>query len=249
MRRNRLLVGLVGAGLTVAVGVPVGWSLADHPTDPAPLHPGLATALAGPSGAASAGSSAGSPAPGPTAVTSSAASSSGPAQPGSPGVATTVPVSRVGGQSLPVPDRPVRLQIAGIGVDAPVVAVGVDADGEVSIPENVGTLGWYQWSAAPNYPGGSVVIVGHVDSAQQGDGALFRLKTLGAGAVVVVRTADASYTYRVVSRQEYAKTSVPWPALFSTAGAPRLTLVTCGGPFDRATLSYLDNVVVTAVPQ
>jgi hypothetical protein len=36
--------------------------------------------------------------------------------------------------------------------------------------------------------------------------------------------------------------------LFSGTGAPRLTLITCGGSFDAARRSYRENVVVTAVP-
>jgi hypothetical protein len=35
---------------------------------------------------------------------------------------------------------------------------------------------------------------------------------------------------------------------FARGGAPRLTLITCTGPFDRRTDGYRDNLVVTAVP-
>lgn len=31
-------------------------------------------------------------------------------------------------------------------------------------------------------------------------------------------------------------------------GSPRLTLITCGGPFDAEARHYRDNIVVTAVP-
>jgi hypothetical protein len=36
---------------------------------------------------------------------------------------------------------------------------------------------------------------------------------------------------------------------FARDGAVRLTLITCGGPFDQDTRHYRDNVVVTAVPE
>jgi hypothetical protein len=52
----------------------------------------------------------------------------------------------------------------------------------------------------------------------------------------------------VVAREEYDKTKIPLAKYFATDGAPRLTLITCGGPFNEATGHYRDNVVVTAVP-
>ena len=36
--------------------------------------------------------------------------------------------------------------------------------------------------------------------------------------------------------------------VFDTSGAPRLSLVTCGGVFNSQTGHYLDNVIVTATP-
>jgi sortase (surface protein transpeptidase) len=93
------------------------------------------------------------------------------------------------------------------------------------------------------------VLVGHVDSATEGTGAFFRLATVPAGARVTVTVrGDRRLVYRVVGRELFAKSAVPLDTLFARTGAPRLTLITCGGPFDPAALSYRDNVVLTAVP-
>jgi hypothetical protein len=46
----------------------------------------------------------------------------------------------------------------------------------------------------------------------------------------------------------YVKADGLPPELFSAGGAPRLVLITCGGPFDPTTGSYLDNIVVFAAP-
>jgi hypothetical protein len=54
-----------------------------------------------------------------------------------------------------------------------------------------------------------------------------------------------SFSYRVTARNSYNKNGLP-PALFATDGPARLVLITCGGSFDRSTLSYQDNVVVCA---
>jgi hypothetical protein len=143
---------------------------------------------------------------------------------------------------------PTLLRLPALQVSAPVVAVGVAADGQMAIPDDIRTVGWYRWSALPGAARGSTVIAGHVDSATQGLGSLFRLRTVRAGAAVLLRTADGrTHRYHVVALQSYLKTQVPLASVFSLTGAPRLVIVTCGGAFDRETRSYESNIVVTAV--
>jgi hypothetical protein len=52
----------------------------------------------------------------------------------------------------------------------------------------------------------------------------------------------------VVARERYTKSKIPLDRYFARDGRVRLTLITCGGPFDRRTRHYRDNVVVTAEP-
>jgi len=145
---------------------------------------------------------------------------------------------------------PVRIRIAAVGIDAPVVAVGVDAGGGVQIPAAVHTVGWYRFSPPPGSTAGSTVLVGHVDSAEQGEGAFFNLHQLNKGASIVLdMPGGRAQRYQVISRAQFPKTAVPLAALFATTGAPRLTLITCGGSFDETIRSYRDNVVITAVPR
>jgi hypothetical protein len=54
--------------------------------------------------------------------------------------------------------------------------------------------------------------------------------------------------WRVVSRELIEKQVLPLDRLFARDGPPRLTLMTCGGPFLPQLGSYRDNVVVVAVP-
>jgi len=144
--------------------------------------------------------------------------------------------------------RPERVRIARLNVSAPVVAVGVDPAGNVAIPANVGTVGWYRFGSGLGDPG-STVIGGHVDSAAQGDGAFARLSDLDPYDRIVVSGSDGKdRAFTVVGREEYPKAAIELDRYFATTGPSRLTLITCGGPFDRATGHYRDNVVVTAVP-
>ncbi|SCE76970.1 Sortase family protein [Micromonospora coriariae] len=167
-----------------------------------------------------------------------------------PAAAPSVPVTAgglpAGAETVP----PVRLVIPEIGVTATVDAVGInERTNEFEVPPSVDRIGWYRYGPGLEANAGSVVIAGHVDSARQGRGAFFRLRELGQGDTMTATGSDGkARRYRVVAREEYAKTRIPLDRYFARDGKPRLTLITCGGPFDAAARRYRDNIVVTAVP-
>jgi hypothetical protein len=47
---------------------------------------------------------------------------------------------------------------------------------------------------------------------------------------------------------QYPKEELPFDRIFAKAGDPILTLITCGGTFDRSLNAYDDNIVVYATP-
>lgn len=146
--------------------------------------------------------------------------------------------------------RPVRVQLPRLGIDAPVVAVTVGADGLLGVPDDPRQLGWWRGGAGPADRVGSVVIDGHVDSATRGLGALFQLGTSRPGDEVHVSDSRGHSTrYTVVAVRRYAKSAVPAADVFAQDVWARLVLVTCGGRFDTSTRHYADNIVVYAVPR
>ena len=150
------------------------------------------------------------------------------------------------GTSVP----PVRVQLPGAGIDAPLDPVGVEPDGAMTIPEDVDRVGWYRFGPVPGDQTGTAVLAGHVDDREQGLGALAALRTVEPGEeVLVTDTAGGVTAWRVVSRQLVDKQSVPLAELFERSGPPRLALLTCGGEFLPELSSYRDNVVVVAVPR
>ena len=161
-------------------------------------------------------------------------------------------LERTDATKLPRPDRtprPVQISIPAIDVRVPVDVVGLDELDQVEVPYDVMRAGWYRFSSKPGTGEGSTVIVGHVDGVDQGAGAFYDLRTLRPGDTVkVTRGDDRVITYEVVAREIFSKDRVPLRELFSRSGPERLTLITCGGPFDPASLEYTDNIVVTAVP-
>jgi LPXTG-site transpeptidase (sortase) family protein len=180
-----------------------------------------------------------------------------PARPAPAAEASAVPVPPDGGvcgarcvdDTGRAPAAPVRIRIDGIGVDAPVSPVGVDDRGRMAVPLDVATVGWYRYGPGPGAAGGSAVLSGHVDDYEQGLGAFYRLADLEAGDPVTVELADGTaLDYRVRDVERVAKADLPVDRVFARDGAPHLSLVTCGGAFNRATSGYTDNVVVVAEP-
>jgi Sortase domain len=163
-----------------------------------------------------------------------------PTELGGPG-----PAARVG----PGPQViPTRIRLASIDVDAPIAPVGVDG-GEMAVPEDVQTIGWYRFGPGPGAAGSSV-LAGHVDDRVQGHGAFYRLIDMIVGDPVQVRLSDGrELRFRVSDVQRIMKSQLPTGELFARAGPPRLTLITCGGEFDRAAGHFRDNVVIRAEPE
>ncbi|MGH1492829.1 MAG: class F sortase [Acidimicrobiales bacterium] len=143
-------------------------------------------------------------------------------------------------------DLPITVRIGDLGLQAPIISVGVDENNQFAVPA-ADTVGWYQYSATPG-SAGSAVLAAHVDYGGRA-GAFFNLAQLELGETLEVEMADGSVLrYRVVDNQSYDKTELPAVELFRKDGDPVLTLITCGGTFDSDRNSYRDNVVVTAVP-
>jgi len=176
--------------------------------------------------------------------------------PGEPGIGDAlIPPADAAGQSpaavTPAPATvagpPARLTISTLTVDAPVDPV-LSVGRVLRPPDDPLRVGWWIASSPAGSDRGSTVIVGHVDTAAAGPGALFRLTELRPGTDIVLHTAEEELVrYSVTTLIDYSKTGDLPAELFRTSGPPQLTLVTCGGEFDEATESYSDNIVVTAV--
>ncbi len=159
----------------------------------------------------------------------------------------SVPRFSVGGQTAR-PSQPVGIRIPDIDKVAPVLAMGVEPNGEMEIPSNVDDVAWYKFGPSPGQPG-SAVLAGHVDLESQGPGVFYELRLLEPGALIFVDYDDGSTrAFRVSARQTYLKNELPLDLIFSNQDEPILTLITCGGDFNQSVGSYDSNVVVYAQP-
>ncbi|GLZ52578.1 hypothetical protein Acsp07_21950 [Actinomycetospora sp. NBRC 106378] len=149
----------------------------------------------------------------------------------------------------PPPSPPARIVVGKIGVDSPVASVGLNPDRTMEVPAK-GPLydlaAWYRYSVTPGQQGPSVII-GHIDSAENGPSVFFRLGALAPGDTVDVTRADGRVvTFAVYATRAVAKDAFPTADVYSGTAGPELRLITCSGSFDAAARSYRDNTVVFA---
>ncbi|MET8317581.1 class F sortase [Rhodococcus erythropolis] len=166
-----------------------------------------------------------------------------------PGPASTEPGQRPQIPTGPLPDNSVM--IPAVGVQAELESLGLAPDASLLLPADVDKVTHWTGSAPMDASDGGILVAGHVDNADQGHGALYWMHTLHPGDAVYLTEAGVATRWKVIRMETFVKEKLPdWA--FQSAGGPReLHLVTCGGPIvtDSAGRgSYLENVVVTAVP-
>jgi sortase family protein len=143
---------------------------------------------------------------------------------------------------------PTRFTIKRLGIDMPVLPVGVARDGEMALPRTPADVGWYQFGPRPGDPRGATVLAAHLDMPGYGPGPIAAVEGLRRGDLIVVRSGGTTTRYAVADVRSVRKSQLDLGALFARDGAPVLHVVTCGGAFDPETRRYDRNVVVTATP-
>ena len=143
-----------------------------------------------------------------------------------------------------------RISIPAIGVDAPIVALGLEPDGAMAAPDGPFEVGWYQHGPAPGEPG-NVLMDGHVDWSDRQTGKPFTavfwsLRNLGGGARVIISDGSREWTYEVTERQRYRFDDPAGVSVLQPTDDARLTMITCGGTFNRETRNYDVREIVIA---
>jgi sortase (surface protein transpeptidase) len=159
-----------------------------------------------------------------------------------------ISASAPGGPATSAPtvarQTPVRIRVPAIGVDAPLVTLGLTSAGALAVPTKAMTAGWYTGSPVPGHVG-PAVIAGHVHWS--GVPAVFaHLADLRAGDRILVTRSDATTATFTIDRvATYAKTRFPTALVYGSLDVAGLRLITCGG-FDPVARAYEANVIVFA---
>ncbi|MFC4907099.1 class F sortase [Actinomadura gamaensis] len=160
-----------------------------------------------------------------------------------------------GGATSPRPaapltrSAPVRLLVPAIGVDAPVLALGLNPDGTVQEPSlgQPHLTSWYDLGSAPGEKG-PATFFGHIDTRASGPAVFYRLARLRPGDEVRVPRRDGiTAVFQITSVEEVAKSRFPTVRVYGDTPDSTIRLVSCGGEFDASTGHYRDNVIAYGV--
>jgi LPXTG-site transpeptidase (sortase) family protein len=157
-----------------------------------------------------------------------------------------------------------RMVIPRFGVDAPLTYRKVPADGRMPDPDGPDDIAYYDFSNFEHFggapgKGGNAVFAGHVDSGTKAckngtvpppcQAVLWDLHQLSVGDEIQVHVGGTMYKYHVTSNQPVPANLADgtWDRIVTSTAEESLTIITCGGDFNRVTREYTNRQVVVAV--
>ncbi|MFC9246370.1 class F sortase [Streptomyces sp. NPDC057136] len=144
------------------------------------------------------------------------------------------------------PSEPVRIRIPGIGVDAPMMRLGLGKGGGLDVPPdgNRNIAGWFKDGIPPGAKG-TAIVAGHVDNAQ-GPSVFYALGALKRGTRVEIDRKDGrTAVFSIDAIEVYDNEDFPDQRVYGDQPHASLRLITCGGGFSEKT-GYQGNVVAYA---
>jgi len=139
-----------------------------------------------------------------------------------------------------------RISVPRVGINAPVETLTLDAKGAMQDPKTPTAAAWYDFSARPGTKG-NVVVAGHVDYYNYGPAVFWRLRDLKPGDKIEVTLQDGTvFNYEVATLKYYDAASAPVQEITGPTTYEAMTLITCGGSFNRGNLSYNQRLIVRA---
>ncbi len=156
-----------------------------------------------------------------------------------------------------------RFVIERFGIDAPLTYRPVPTSGEMPNPNGPDDVAYYDFSDFSNYGGapglgGNAVFAGHVDSGSRPcnngtvpppcEAVLWNLNLLQVGDSIEIHANGDVFMYEVTSNQPVPASLADgtWDQIVSSTEQETLTVITCGGNFNRETREYTNRQVVTA---
>jgi sortase (surface protein transpeptidase) len=143
------------------------------------------------------------------------------------------------------PDMPLRVMIPSIGVDAAVETLEI-VDGAFQDPTTADIAAWYRETGSPGTPG-NMVIAGHLNYWGDPEGVFFALERVEIGDSIVVEASDGLiHRYSVISVKQVEASAEALAEITAPSDVSAVTLITCGGDWDPASMMYRHRTVVRA---
>jgi sortase (surface protein transpeptidase) len=145
-----------------------------------------------------------------------------------------------------------RVVIPKLGVDQATITMGIMADGSTfQVPNSAHEIAWYNFSGAPGSAQTNAIFASHINYYGRA-GSFNQIHNLAEGDIVEIHQIDGTmHTYRVIWTKRIYKPSLTWEDVgcrpdTGCTSQNTITLITCGGAFDRSSGHYVDNTVVRA---
>lgn len=176
--------------------------------------------------------------------------------PGITGVASNIPpqaeppTAEVKANHSVPPQNPKYLIIPKLSINTNIYPVGLTKENAIAAPTTAWGAGWYQDGALPGSGKGAALIDGHVNDAFNTPGVFYELSSLLPGdAITIIRGDDSMLHYKVAQVSEEPLGSIDMNKVLNPVEATKegLTLITCGGKYDKKVNTYTDRVIVYAV--
>ena len=156
-----------------------------------------------------------------------------------------------------------RMVIAKFNINAPLTYRKVPPTGVMPNPDGPDDVAYYDFSGFPNLGGGpgvggNAVFAGHVDSGTKAckngtlpppcQAVLWDLNGLKVGDEIELHVSGQIFKYKVTSNQPVSASlsDGTWDRIVTSTAKESLTIITCGGDFNRETREYTNRQVVTA---
>lgn len=154
--------------------------------------------------------------------------------------AATPPTPKLAANSVAIPVQHVTAQIINY---CPIIEGGLEP------PSDVHQVCYWAGGAGVGEAAGTTVLTGHINWAGV-TGAFGNLAALHHGETVYTSDTKRAVTaWQIVRVKHRSKSLGVDPDAFVGHNGPRqLYLISCGGAFDAAELSYVDNIYVLATP-
>jgi LPXTG-site transpeptidase (sortase) family protein len=155
----------------------------------------------------------------------------------------------------PLPAPPTRLAIPKLYLDAPIITMGLDGEGNPQVPDRPDQVAWYNFAAAPGQKS-NAVLSEHVDwqtqSRQPIPGVFYRLREVDLGDTITITLEDGTkLDYRVTGNVATAYEDPNISKAMSHTSKEVVTIITCGGTWVKTGRgpfggSYSHRVLVRA---
>jgi sortase (surface protein transpeptidase) len=137
-----------------------------------------------------------------------------------------------------------RIHLPTLGVDAPVVKVGIDGDNKMVVPHNASDVAWLDRGGIPGYTN-NVVMAGHISYSRVA-GSFMHIGNLRPGDKVSVEMNGHTYHYRVQWTCLFGRSTDRASQIMGYTTKPSLTMISCGGGWDAGAGTHTGRYAVRA---